>query len=227
MATKTPRELVTEEVRGFLEHAFPDTGSADLYVDYINSFSDKQFEEWVKRLESGEETLTANVPINGKFKITYEHMMDVAKKIGHDFYQQLILTDPETGQEIVTPIKHFVTDIVIRRQVQLFWKKMATASNSRKRNMLTGQPIHESKGSSFSYPEANALKGRGMRNTLIEFMKGRGGDTTAYAAINNLIARDGHVSINDILHLPSRATAVDTLSSYFTAMHLRNNLKAK
>lgn len=227
MATKTPRELATEEVRGFLEHAFPGTGSADLYVNYISSLSDKQFEEWIKRLESGEETLTATVPINHEYKITYEHMMAVAKKIGHDFYQQLILTDPETGQEIVTPIKHFVIDIVVRRQVQYFWKKISTASNSRKRNMLTGQPIHESKGSSFSYPEANALKGRGMRNTLIEFMKGRGGDIPAYNAINNIIARDGHVSLNDILYLPSRATAVDTLSSYLTAMHLRNNLKAK
>lgn len=222
--SKSARALVTEEIGLFLEHAFPKTGNREMYTDYLESMSEKAFKEYIARLESEEETITATLPINGKFKITYEHMMAVAKKINHDFYQYLILTDPETGQEVTTPIKHFVIDIVLRRQVQMFWKKISTAENARKRNILTGQATNESKGSAFSYPEANALKGRGMEKTLIEFMKGRGGDGMVYAAANNLIQRDGKASINDLLYLPSRVTAVDTLSAMLKAMHLRNNL---
>lgn len=224
---KSNRELVTEEIGLFLEHAFPGTGNREMYTDYLNAMSEKDFKAYIGRLHSQEETITATLPINSEFKVTYEHMMKVAKKINHDFYQKLILTDPETGQEVITPIKHYVIDIVLRRQVQMFWKKISTAENARKRNILTGQATNESKGSAFSYPEANALKGRGMNKTLIEFMKGRGGDGMVYSAANDLIARDGKVNISDLLYLPSRATAVDTLSAYLTAMHLRNNLKAK
>lgn len=221
------RQLATRNIIGFLEHLLPGTGWSATYKEYLDKMTDKQFDDYINRLAKEEEFIIATNPVNSGFRLNKEHLNKVSEKIDAPFHHRIRMQDPETGQLYLTPVKHLVMCLTDRRQVQMFWKKNATAENSRKRNVLTGQPTGESKGSAISNPELNALKGRNLRNTMIELVKFRGGDTTAYAVGNNLIMRDGDVKLADLMYLPSKATVVYTQDAYFKAMHLRTNLLGK
>ena len=220
----SPRELVTKEIIAFQNAFVPGTGNAEIYETYLNNMSDKAFSDFIERLRNKTEKISVFLPINSKFKLRFSHIEKIARKLNYSFWHRLRLTDSETGQIALTQSTHMVIDLILRRQVQMLWKKMSVAEDSKHIDVLTGQPTNESKGSSTSFPENNAMIARGMVDAPTELIKMRGGDTDAYNLARRLIQRNGVVSLKDIEHLPTRAKVVDTTSAYLKAMHLRNNL---
>jgi hypothetical protein len=118
-------------------------------------------------------------------------------------------------------------DLPLKRQAQFLIKKISIPEDNRSIDTFTGQPTGKSKGSKISWPELQILAALGgFDDTITEFFKMRGGDLQAFNAMNNMIANTGGVSLNAISALGTKVTAVRSLSTLLTSMHLTNTLPA-
>lgn len=220
----TNREVATKELLHFIDRILPGSENVNIYKERLSRMSDTQFAAYMKRLGSEEEMLYFYAPNNSQKEITVEHLLKVGDEIDYDFFHHLILTDQSTGIQYRTPVKHLVLDLPLRRQVQMRSKKTSIPENNMVVDERSGQPAHESKGSSISYPEVQILSARGLDNTIEEYLKVRGGDEKAMNVINRSIADTGGASLQELKFYPSKVKAVSTTSSYLTGMHLKNNL---
>lgn len=218
----TPRQNATEEILYLLDRISSDERNRKVYEKYLNKMTNKEFEEFIVRLENEEETLViwaANMTDN---KISLERNLEVAEEIGHEFFHHLRLTDQDTGKVYVTPVKHMVTDQMIRRQAQMHYKKKSIPDHNKSVDERSGQATSDSKGASMSYPElmVNSAKG-GLDPLLIEMIKLRGGDERAFQVMNRSIFETGGASIEAIQAKgPTSVKANDTLEVYFKSMGL-------
>lgn len=218
------REAATAELLKLIDMLLPGSPNKALYEARLKSLSNQQFDQYMQRLESGEEVLSLIAPNLDKHKLSLERNLKIAQKLGHNFFQHLLLTDAASGTVFRTPKKYLVIDLPLRRQQQLLFKKLSIASDNRHVDELTGQPRDESKGSSVSFPEVQVLNSQGLTHSLTELLKIRGGDTKAFTAFNRQIIETGGASQAAILRNPSRVKSTETLSAFLSSMHLANNL---
>ena len=207
------------------------TGSkenVDLYKKKFSALNDKQFDELIERYRTREEFLCVEVPNFSKSPITVARNFEIAEKLGHDFMQRIWITTPGAdGEEpttYLTPVRYPVMRMNYRRASQLLTKKISIPESNSKVDILTGQPVSESKGASISKIEADILASMGMENSVLEMIKFRGGDNRGFAAMNAMISRYGKASINVLKNYSSGVESTKTLSTLFTAAHLENNL---
>lgn len=198
--------------------------NTEIYKTRFAKMSDKEIEEYVKAIEAGEDFISLVYPNLKKSKITVENNLRVAKKLGHEFFQRLWLTDQSTGQRYLTPVKYLVIDLPVRRQVQMLSKKMSIPKDNIHIDELTNQPRDDSKASAISFPELLVLFSQGLDQSVLEFIKLRGGDQRAYNAVERAIAEQGEVNTDFIMQAGTRVKSTETLSAYLKAMHFNNNL---
>lgn len=218
------RKAATAELLRLIDMLLPGSDNKKLYEERLEKLSDQEFDNYMAKLESGEEVLSLIAPNLSKFKLNLERNLKIASQLKHEFFQHLILTDAASGTVYKTPRKYLVIDLPLRRQQQLLFKKISIASDNRHVDELTGQPRDESKGSSVSFPEVQVLNAQGFDRALEEMLKFRGGDVKAFQAMNRLIIETGGASQNAINRNPSRVKSTETLSALFKGMHLDNNL---
>lgn len=219
------RKKVTAFILKNIEKILPGSGNKEYWEEKLSSMSDKAFGEFMDKLASGDETLFINVPNGAKKKLSVSRNVDHARELGHEIFQHLILTEPNTGTKYKTPKKYMVIDLPVRRQAQMLKKKASIPDGSRRIDELTGQAVKPSTGSRLSFPELQALKAQGLNRSIEELIKFRGGDRKAFAAMSRQISELGEVSQDTIkAAIDSAVTSTQTLSAYLLAMHLDNNL---
>ena len=218
------RKAAEEELLHFIELFSPGTTNVDVYRDRLSKMNDTQFAQFIGDLQEKRETLALFIPNLQSKVFTTEHFLKCAEAINHDFFQYLYLTEPDSGQLVKTPIKHMVITEPVRRQVQMLQKKTSIPENNRVVDERSGQAAHESKGSSISYPELQALNARGFSSAILELIKARGGDEKAYNHINRQIIETGRADLSQLDELGSSVASKDTLKVLLTGMHLRNSL---
>ena len=218
------RDAATKAILKYVEKILPGSPNTQMYKDLLGKLSDKAFDDYMKKLASGEETLYIVSPNLAKEKIDVQRNIEIAKELGHSFFEKLWLTDSQTGQTYLTPLEYFVVDLPVRRQVQLLVKKVSIPEDNKHLDQLTGQPTGPSKGSKISFPELQVLFAQGLEDTITELIKFRGGDEKAYNAMNRSIYATGGVSLKDLEKTPTKVKAVTTLSTLLKAMHLDNTL---
>jgi len=221
------RKAATAELLRLIDKLLPGSPNAKLYQARLARLTDQQFDAYMQRLKSGEEVLSLIAPNLDENRLSVERNLKIAKELGHEFFQQLDLTDATTGVVYRTPLKYLVIDLPLRRQQQLLIKKIAIPSDNRHVDDLTGQPRGESKGSSLSFPELQVLSAQGMDRAIEELIKFRGGDTRAFQAMTKAIVNTGGVS-QDAVKAQGRTLvrSTETLAILLKAMHLDNNLAA-
>lgn len=153
-----------------------------------------------------------------------ENIDAAAAKVNIRLFQRLWLTDQTTGLLSLTPKPALVLTLPDRRQSQTRLKKSSNAHDNNHIDELTGQPTGDSKASSISNPQFLILLSRSLNNTMEEFAKVRGGDNKAFNYSNKVIHQRGNVTLAELRELGSRAKSSETLSSYWTAQHLGNNM---
>lgn len=220
----TPRENATAELLAFVEQVLPNSPNRDLYEQLLKEMSDAQFEDYMRRLRSGEETVVIYRPNNAPYDFDRANLIQMGKKIGVKMLQRVWLTDPSTGVKYRTEAEHALMRIPVRRQVQMLQKKTSIASTNNVVDERSGQAAHESKAGSISYPELQVISARGLENTAIELIKCRGGDERAANIINRAISEDGHATLSSLELVPSKTKSNVTMSQYLTGMHLKNTL---
>lgn len=218
------RKEATEKAVYWLDKILPGGGNGDIIKKQLDNLTDEEFEKYMLSLKNGDHILPLISPNFSKNKITIENNFKVAEELGHDFFQHLILTDSVTGFKYKTPVKYLVMLIFARRQQQHQITKASIPKNNARVDELSGQPTGDSKGSKISFPEAQVLYAQEFNNSLIEFLKTRGGDNHSFKNLNRSLIDTGSASLEEVNSGNTRTKSVVTLATLFKAIHIDNTL---
>lgn len=202
----------------------PDTENAKMYELLFSKMTDEDFEIFINDLDSGKINLCVTAPNFGKAKLEVSKNFEIARELGHNFFQRVWIPAQNGNPTYLTPIPYLVIDLPMRRQAQLLSKKISIPEDNNSVDDFTGQPTGKSKGSKISYPETQVLAALGLNESLTEFLKYRGGDEKGFNAMNTVIDRSGSVNMKAIEKYSSGVQSTHTLSTFLTCLHLRNNL---
>ncbi len=216
------RKKATDAILTYIDKILPGSENKKMYAERLAKLSNKAFDNYMKKLQSGEETLYLVAPNLAAKKLSATRNIKIGKELGHNFFQHLNLTDPETGMTYLTPIPYLVVDLPLRRQAQLLSKKISIPKDNSKVDELTGQSASDRVGG-LSFPELQTLYAQGLTDTITELIKFRGGDETAFRAMNKSMVEQGNVLLSSI-DTNTRVKGTETLSTIFKAMHLDNNV---
>lgn len=218
------RKAFVDSFLSDLDAICPGNDNRDFYVPFFNGLNDTQFEQMVSAIEAKELTLPLVIP-NGKLVLSTKKNITLGKKWGHEFMQQLRLTDPVNPTMVyVTPKKYLVIKVPVRRQAQTLEDKQSIPKHDHSIDDLTGQVSNESKGSGISGPEAQILYSHDLQAVLLEYMKVRGGDEQAYRKFEADLISSGMATLAEASALNSRPKSVTNLSTILTVAHIGNNL---
>lgn len=220
------RKAATAMILKYIEEILPGSPNTAFYAKRLPEMTDKEFDQFMKNLEDGTEILTIKTPNLSKQKLNLDRNLAIAKELGHEFFQYLILTDPTTGEVYRTPVKYLVIDVPLRRQVQILQSKATIPVDNRHIDELSGQATKSgpSAGSKISFPELQVLFAQGLDATITELIKFRGGDAKAFNAMNRAIIENGGVSIEYLAQFNTKVKSVTTLSTLLKTIHLDNTL---
>lgn len=208
----------------YIDKIAPGGDNKKMYMEFFGNMSDKDFDDFMTSLESGEKFLVVVAPNLGKTDLTLENNLAIAEELGHEFFQRLWI-GPKTNQPAyLTPVKFMVMDLPVRRQSQNLIKKISVPDNNKTVDHLTGQPTGASKGAKVSYPELQVLAGMGMDNSLLELIKMRAGDKGGYNAMNAMIMRYGSANLKTLGQYATGVESTKSLRTFLTAMHLKSSL---
>lgn len=190
-----------------------------LYVDKFKKMTNAEFEEFM-----GTDYLPIIEPVGSASKISVENNFAVAKKIGYDFFQHLRISATADTPEYITPNKYLIFRLPIKRAAQTLDKKKSIPDDTHSIDIMTGQVTTSSKASKLTMPEIQILVGLGLKATMVEFMKTRGGDLGEATALDNLIYRDGMVTQAALAEYQTGVVSTKVLKQFFLGMHIRSTL---
>jgi hypothetical protein len=197
----------------------------EFYNDVLPKMSNEEFKLFIDGIVSGKNPLFVNVPNYDEVTgITVDNNIEMAKRMGYDFYQRIWVTDPVTGVEFLTPLKHLVYDSTVCRQTQTIDDKISVPKNNKSIDNTTGQPAGDSRSAQCSGPEFMILNSVGLEAPIMELMKYRGGDNVSRRYTENMIIKTGAASMYATPGASLRPTrSVKTLSIILNGMGFANN----
>ena len=208
----------------WIDKIAPGGENKKIYEDLFATMDDEAFKLFMSDIESGEKSLAVISPNFGKARLDTGRNLQLAKELGHNFFQRIWIEGSGDTPTYLTPIPYLIVDLPLRRQAQLLVKKISIPEDNKSVDDFTGQPTGKSKGSRVSYPETQVMAAMGLDSCLIEMLKYRGGDNKGFNAMNNSISKTGGVRLKAIEHLASGVESTRTMKTYLTAMHLQNTL---
>lgn len=219
----TNRKKAEEIILSNIKKLAPNSKNADRYKDLFASMSDKEFSNFIDRLESGSIHLVLECANLSNSGLSVQNNLDIAKSLGIEFFQKLWLTNKD-GSKYLSPVPYMVIDLPLRRASQTLEKKVKLPENNAVIDTLTGQPTGASKGAKISYPELQVCAAMNLDNSMVEFIKYRGGDAKGGFAMNAMLTRYGSASIKALEPYASGVQSVKTLKTFLTSMLLKNTL---
>lgn len=199
--------------------------NVNLYENFFKGLSNKEFEDFLEKLGNGELILNIIVPHDGDTKINLRKNVEVlAKDLGYDFHQHLIMQPDDSMPKYKTKHKYLVLTMPLRRAKQTIEKGISYSEHDKQIDSLTGQPTGDSRSSRISYPETQLLIGMGIKHAAVELLKYRGGDPGAYYAIKNSLLKYGKVSSKLVDAYGEGVISTSTLKALFNGMHFKINL---
>lgn len=219
------RKKAEKEAATFIDMFLPGTENKQLLIDAMKRMDDTQFEQWISELEAGTKYVTLYAPNLAEVTLDIRRNYQIADALGFELFQQLKLTDQSTGQVYLTPNKHLIGMLPVRRQVQMLAKKRSIPGSNHVVDERSGQASGDSKGSRMSGPEIQVNLSKGLKDAVLELVKFRGGDAEAYNQMNRQIMETGDASLSSIMaEMPTNVKSNKTLSVYLSSMMLRNNV---
>lgn len=218
------RKAAEKFIFTYIDKICPGGENTKIYMDLFASMSDEQFDKFMQGIEQGSIHLAVVAPNFGKSKLSTKRNLDLAKELGHPFFEKIWIEGKEDIPTYLTPIPYMVVDLPLRRQAQVLIKKISIPENNKTVDDFTGQPTGASKGSKLSYPETQIMAAMGLDSCIVEMLKYRGGDLGGFNAMNKMISRTGGVSLKGIEQYSTGVESTRTLKTYLTAIHLDNTL---
>jgi len=208
----------------FIQDIDPSGYNTEKYKIIFKNMTDKQFDEYMHKLQKEEAYLVLFKPPFKAEGITTENNLKIAKKYGLNFFEHLIYMNNKDLPDYKTPIKYMILEVPYRRQSQTLVKKASIPENNKIIDELTYQPTSESKGAKISYPELQVLIGMGLENTINELIRFRGGDRNGFNAYNAMFARYGSANLKTLEQYSSGVESTKTLKSFLLGMHISNTI---
>lgn len=208
----------------YIDKILPKSENTRMYQELFAAMSDKQFDEFMARLEDGTDRLAIIAPNLTEPKLSVERNLDLAIELGHNFFERIWIEGDEGVPRYLSPIPYLVADLPLRRQQQLLVKKISIPEHNKSIDDFTGQPTGVSKGSKISYPELQIMAALNLDNCIEEMIKYRGGDIKGFDAMNTVISKTGGVSLKSIAALGTKVESTKTLHTFLVCMHLENSL---
>jgi hypothetical protein len=194
-----------------------------LVKEWLERLTDKEFDEFVTRIEEGKDFLTFIID-NFDVRFTQGQLKKAAEDIGAPVFSKVVEEDLATGLVRTSNETHWIAFQPKRRQIQDVDDKRSTASDSNTRDIMTGQVTGDSKGSAIAVGQLSAILARNCTSTATEFSRLRGGDVAAGAVFTRYLSETGGASIEAIGKINSCPTVNETLSSYLNSIHIANNI---
>lgn len=218
------REAFEDLIIERIEAIMPGSPNTQLWRDRFAQMSNAELDLFVRDLKDKKQRLAILDPnLSGKTRLSVKRNLELGKKWGHEFFQRIWINNG-VDAPYLTPLRYLVIEWTLRRQAQLLTKKMSVPEDNKSIDDLTGQPTGKSKGSKISLPELNVLVSHGLIKSTAEMVKYRGGDVDGFNAMNAAIAKTGYARMETLDHLGTKVRSTETLSAYFTGMHLGNTL---
>lgn len=215
------RKQVEELILKTVKTMEPKGTNYERYKKIFSEMSDAKFESYIKEIKDGRRKLTFLAP-NMEVVLQQEDLMKAAVDLDVEFYSRLTFTDEVTGMKYTSPHKAIVLMLPIRRTRQYLHHGISVPDSDTHIEAISGQVTKPDQSSKFSFPEMQLLYGRGMTNTIVEFMKIRGGDINAYANFKQQLEETGHCS-QQSLDSDTMARTVKITSLVLKCMGLGNN----
>ena len=190
--------------------------------DLINSFSKEEMDKFIARLKSGETILKLYTP-NLKNNLEMSSLLKLADELKIKVFERLNIQTTDRDEGYITNPEFMVVRIPIRRTQQTVEHKRALPHEDKKIDVLTGQRMGDDRAARFTNPELQALLGRGLKSTVEELMRYRGGDILNYSLYKAALEDTGGVNNND-LDPNSKTRSSVVLSVMLKSMGIDNNL---
>lgn len=195
-----------------------------VYTDLFKNMNDTQFEQFIDKIDKqgGMPLWTSNWDKNEH--IEYDTVLGLAKEYGVELETQLIITDEDTGVELITPETYLVGIAEIRKQRQMLVKKFGVAKDDTSTDDLTGQVVGDSRGTGISSPEIKILMALGLNTVAKEIYDVKGGDEKALDVYRTELMETGSTNVNNALKRGSGVKSLQTTHYLFNARHIENNI---
>lgn len=205
----------------FLKDIEPTGYNVEQYNEIFKNLSDKDFDIWMKGIQSGDQSIVFFKPMYKAKGVTVENNLKIGAKYGVEFFERLLIENDPNKPDHMTPNKYLVIDLPLRRQSQTLYKKISLPDDNKTVDELTYQPTGASKGAKISYPELQVLMGMGLDKTITELTQFRGGDKGGFNAYNSMMGRYGSVDLKALSSYSTGVESTKTLKTYLLAMHIQ------
>lgn len=217
------RKKAQEFLINELERILPGGGNKELYEKLLKNMSDEKFHAWMIDFKEKRDRPVLYAPNFAKVSLNTQRNIDIAKSYGKSFFERLWVYSKD-GSSYLTNNEYMIVELPVRRQAQLLTKKISIPEHNRSIDQLTGQPSGDSRSSQISFMELQIMRSMGLKYSLQELIKFRGGDVGGFNAMNKIIARDGYVTQKSALPYATGVESTQALKIFLTCMHLKNTL---
>lgn len=190
----------------------------------LDAMTDMEFYDFMLDIREGRNYVPYVAPNQIDESLQLENNLKIAKQLGVEFEEQVVLTDSATGLTYLTNEKYLVLDLPVRRQIQTGESGISVAGTKFTTDDLSDQAAGAQDVSKITSPEISGMRAREMDMTLLEFLSVRGGNLEAMNQLDQSIIETGEGSLESVLKDGTRAKISDTLSTVFTSMHIKNNI---
>lgn len=214
------RKKVEARILQIINTMDPSGKNGKIYEDKFKNLSDKDFDDFMKRLRDHDDVLpiySANMIDN----LYTKNLLKAAKMLNLKIFERIRMYDITTDSYYYTPHKFMVVQIPIRRFAQFADHKLSVPEGDSRIDMLTGQVVKPDESAALSEPEARVLYARGMNKTLRELMKFRGGDVVAFAEYKRELEENGKTDVTRETGTKVRSTV--TLDVLYSGMMIESN----
>lgn len=218
---KKATEVLLEQL-GYIDK-YLDVDNVGRYRSFLGAMSDNQFDEFVKAIKAKKTVIYVYAPNLHKHP-SMENILSIAKKVGVQLFERVELYDDITDEWYLTPERHLVVKIPVRRLQQYGDHKMSLPEGDTKTDMLTGQVIHEDRAAGITHPEEIAWKEKNLSAVVEEMVWYRGGNIEAWqSGFKKQAEETGEIELDNISKDSKNRTVV-VAQKLLEGLHLETNL---
>lgn len=218
------RKKATEVCVALISELYPGTENGTLTRNFLESLSDKEFDQYIEDVRAGKTIPTVTIPNFDDEKFNEEHFLKFGKKYKIEFFHRLKVTDPDTGRIFTTPLRYMIIRDRVNRLQQMLEDKASFPLDNNHVDELSGQVTNESKGGRLSFPEINSFNGRGFKHFIAESIGIRGGNKKAATMFEDEIRRTGIGHASTALASSDGSKSTHSLAAYLRAMTFSTTL---
>lgn len=214
------RKAVEDYIIKYMDEIDPSGLNTAKYRKLFSKMSDNLFDTWMTYLRDKQTVLSVETP-NIIVKVDIDRLIKLCKELGIELFTRLKLWDEPTQTYYHTTNKYIMLKLPIRRQAQFLDHKLSVPEGDSKIDNLSGQVMKPDQANGLSQVEVQALYARGLNATIMELIKYRGGDTTAFAEYKRSLEERGSTSIANETNSVTRSVVV--FDVFFSGMQIESN----